>query len=129
MHGHLPRRQPQIQCDNRAFARGVLLNGAFQVDQLWTKDLQPLLDLSGPVLHFLVYIGSSLKLVADVDIHACLGGGRRSREALLETDFTPREPSKRKEIRTIPGGSGREFFVFQYNKKNCPKYQKSEQLL
>src|SRR5437764_8718866 len=85
---HLARRQPQIQRDGRAFAWRILFHRAFQVHELWLEHLQAFLDLSCSVLYFLFYLRGLRNFVTDVDIHARLGYGRRSREA-LQSDSTP----------------------------------------
>jgi hypothetical protein len=49
--------------------------------------VQPFLDLFCPVLNFVIDVGSSTKLVADVHIHARLGSGEDPGKLLLQRRF------------------------------------------
>ena len=95
------------------------------MDKFGFEYLQPLPEFSCPVLNLFFDIRGFVKLVTDVDIHARLGFGRRSREA-MQADFTPAAQAQNRNRRKNDS-SERKFSHFDLG-GGAPMILKNEQL-
>ena len=66
---HLSRRQAQVERNAGAFARGDLLDHAFQVNEFGPENLQAFSQFFDLMLDVFFYGGSFMKTVTDVDVH------------------------------------------------------------
>src|SRR5262245_23633663 len=89
---HLSRGQAQVQRRTGA-AAVLLLHKGVQMNQIGLEDLQPPPEFLNLIVEFAFYFGSLSCLVTDVNVHVCLGVGRRSQKKVrrpsVNGNFTP----------------------------------------
>ena len=90
------------------------------MNQIRPKYVQSSLDLFCPVLNFVIDVGSSAKLVADMHIHARLGSGEDPVKLLLQGRFYT-QVSWIKQIVAELTKSSETLLDPVFSGENCPK--------